>query len=120
MIGSLPRQEVEATIARVLAFDQEPVSADVLLKAVRFVAQRFGDEIEEIDERAQKGLLRFRSGRWDYLTTVKIEDGLVYHCWGFDIKQGDTRQWVAKTTSELVWKICGNPNIFVATPKVAK
>jgi len=54
MIGSLPRQEVEAIIAKVLAFDREPVSAEVLLKAVRFVAERFGDASEWVSRKTSE------------------------------------------------------------------
>jgi hypothetical protein len=116
----LPRQEVEAIVATVSALDREPISWDVLLKAVRFVAERLGDEIQETDERAERGLLRFRSRRWNFSTSVSIEDGHHYHCWGYCIIQGDTSEWVAATTSELVWKIFGPPSLFVALPRGGK
>jgi hypothetical protein len=47
MIAYLPRQKVEAIVASVLVFDREPLGENVLLKAVRYVAERLDLEIEE-------------------------------------------------------------------------
>jgi hypothetical protein len=114
----LPCEEIDAIIEEVSAFDREPLSEDVLLKAVRFMEGRLKLEIKE--ERSEKGLLRFTSRRSHNMTTVRVVDKSHYHCWNYNIIQGDASDWDAKTTSAVVWWICGHPNHFIARPRVAK
>jgi hypothetical protein len=116
--ASLPREEVEAIIATVSAFDREPLSEDVLLKAVRYVANKFEVDIREA--RSEKGNLTFRGKRSGNVTSVRVEDRSRYHCWNYNVMQGDSSEWDTRTTSELVWRICGHPSRFIAKPTVAK
>jgi hypothetical protein len=119
MTVRLPREAIDAIIREVSVFDREPLSEDVLLKAVRYIAGRFELKIKE--QRSEQGYPRFRSPSPSKLTTVSVEDRLRYHCWGYDIQQGDTSEWDAKATSELAWSICGHPYKFlVAASKVVK
>lgn len=109
MIVSLPREEIDAIVKDVSAFDREPLSDDACSKPSVMVERL---KLEMKEERSQKGYLRFTSRRSHDMTTVRVEDESSYHCWNYNIIQGDASEWNAKTTSELVWRICGRPRFL--------
>jgi len=109
----LPRTEIDALTKAVLAFDREPLSEETLLKAVRLMSERLRLDIKE--ERSRNGDLQLRSKLGDILT-VHVE-AAHYHCNNYNVRQGDASEWDAKKNSEVVWRICGNPRVFIESAK---
>lgn len=113
-----PREEIDAIIKEVSLLDREPLSEEVLLKAVRYLANWL--EVEVAEGRSERGYLQFRSRGSGDIFRVRVDD-LHYHCWRQNVMQGDASEWNEKATSELAWKVCNHPyKYLVLTPKVAK